>query len=66
VEKIVKGAGWKSSVFLVNLGEDDWTVRFKSTWVSDILNFGKGGSKFGRANMGHNVGVMLEDQNFLG
>ena len=67
VEKIVEGAGWKGSVFLINLGQDDWTVRFKGRGISDrILDFAEGGSEFRRADMGHDVGVMLEDQNFLG
>jgi len=67
VEKIVEGAGWEGSVFLVNLGEDDWSVRFKSTGISGaVLNLGEGGSEFRGADVGHNVRVMLEDQNFLG
>ena len=34
VEKIVKGAGWESSVFLVNLGEDNWSSGFEDTGIS--------------------------------
>jgi hypothetical protein len=67
VEKIVEGAGSKTGVFLVNLGEDDWLVRFESTGISGaVLNLGEGGSEFGRADMSHNVRVVLKDQNFLG
>lgn len=67
VEKIVEGAGWKGSVFLVNLSEDDWTVRSEGRGISSgILDFTEGGSEFGRADVGHDVRVMLEDQNLLG
>lgn len=67
VEKIVEGAGSETGVFLVNLGEDDWSVSFKSTGISTaVLNLGEGGSEFGRADVGHNVRVVLKDQNFLG
>lgn len=67
MEKIVKGLVFEVVVFLIDSGEDDWSVRFNSTGISSgILNFGEVGSKFGRANMGHDVREMMEDQNFLG
>jgi hypothetical protein len=34
VEEIVEGAGWESSVFLVNLGEDNWSVGLEDTGIS--------------------------------
>lgn len=67
MEKIVKGAGGETGVFLVNLGENNWLVRFKSTGISTaVLNLGESGSEFGGADVGHNVRVVLKDQNFLG
>ena len=63
----MEGAGSETGVFLINLGEDDWSVSFKSTGISTaVLNLGEGGSEFGRADVGHNVRVVLKDQNFLG
>ena len=48
MEKIVKSASLETGVFLVNLGEDDWLVRFKGSGVSDgILDLRESSSEFG-------------------
>lgn len=57
----------KTSVFLVNLSQNDGSVTFKSAGVNFAIgDFAKGGSELGGADVSHDVGVVLEDQDFLG
>jgi len=66
VEKILEGGVLKTSVFLVNLSQNDGSVTFKSVGINFVIgDFAKGGSELGRANVSHDVGVVLEDQDFL-
>jgi len=66
----VKGRGGKVGVFLVNFGKDDWShgdTGFKGGFLGGVVvvNLGEGGSELGGADVGHDVGVVLEDQDVL-
>ena len=70
VEEIVKGGVGKVGVFLVNFGEHDWghgDTGFKGGFLGGVIvvNLGEGSSEFGGADVGHDVGVVLEDQDVL-
>ena len=55
----------------VNLGKDDWghadgLLEGSSLVLVLVLNLGEGGSELGRSNEGHDVRVVLEDEDLLG
>ena len=62
----MESGGWEVLMFLVNFRDNYGTVGFKGVAVFGVRDLGKRSSQFGGADVGHDVGVVLEDEDLLG
>jgi hypothetical protein len=70
VEEVIHGGSWKVLMLLVDFGEDNWghghtLVKGGLLSLGLVVNLGEGSSELGGRDVGHNVGVVLENKNVL-
>ena len=67
----MEGSGGESLMLLIDLSENNWVhadglLEGGSLSLGLVVDLGEARSELGRVDESHDVGVVLEDKNFLG